>query len=75
MAVGRDRANRDGRAYRIMATRMRLPRFQFRPPTLMIVGTRLAVPSAYVGWQAKIVRERKLAAAVRHCCWTVRRTP
>jgi hypothetical protein len=33
-------------------------RFQFRLRTLMIVVTRLAVPCAYVGWQAKIVRER-----------------
>ncbi len=38
---------------------MKLPRFQFRLRTLMIVVTLLAVPMGYVGWQAKIVRERK----------------
>ena len=34
-------------------------RFQFRLRTLMIGVTLLAVPCAYVGWQAKIVRERE----------------
>ena len=34
-------------------------RFQFRLRTLMIVVTLLAVGCGYVGWQAKIVRERK----------------
>jgi hypothetical protein len=34
-------------------------RFQFRLRTLMITVTLLAVPMSYVGWQAKIVRERK----------------
>jgi hypothetical protein len=39
---------------------MRIKRwFQFSLRTLMIVITLLAVPLAYVGWQAKIVRERK----------------
>jgi hypothetical protein len=33
--------------------------FQFRLRTLMIAVTLLAVPCAYVGWQAKIVRQRK----------------
>jgi hypothetical protein len=33
--------------------------FQPRLRTLMIVVTLLAVPCAYVGWQAKIVRERR----------------
>ena len=33
-------------------------RFQFRLRTLLIGVTLLAVPLAYVGWQAKIVRER-----------------
>jgi hypothetical protein len=33
-------------------------RFRFRLRTLMIVVTLLAVPLGYVGWQAKIVRER-----------------
>jgi hypothetical protein len=33
-------------------------RFQFRLRTLMIVVTLLAVPLGYVGWSAKIVRER-----------------
>jgi hypothetical protein len=32
-------------------------RFQFSLRTLLIVVTMLAVPCAYVGWQAKIVRE------------------
>jgi len=34
-------------------------RFQFRLRTLLIGVTLLAVPCAYVGWQAKIVRERQ----------------
>jgi hypothetical protein len=34
-------------------------RFQFSLRTLMIAVTLLAVPFAYVGWQATIVRERK----------------
>jgi hypothetical protein len=34
-------------------------RFQFRLRTLMVGVTLLAVPLGYVGWQAKIVRERK----------------
>jgi hypothetical protein len=34
-------------------------RFQFRLRTLMIVVTLLAVVCGYVGWQAKIVRERR----------------
>jgi hypothetical protein len=33
--------------------------FQFSLRTLMIVVTLLAVPLGYVGWQAKIVMERK----------------
>ena len=33
--------------------------FQFSLRTLMIVVTLLAVPFGYVGWQAKIVRERR----------------
>jgi hypothetical protein len=33
--------------------------FQFRLRTLMIGVTLLAIPCAYVGWQAKIVGERK----------------
>ncbi len=37
-------------------------RFQFRLRTMLIVVTLLAVPCAYVGWQAKIVRERKIMA-------------
>src|SRR5690348_1919362 len=35
-------------------------RFQFRLRTLMIVVTLLAVACAYIGWQAKIVRERRI---------------
>ena len=34
-------------------------RFQFRLRTLMIAVTPLAIPCGYVGWQAKIVRERR----------------
>ena len=34
-------------------------RFQFRLRTLMIGVTLLAVPLAYVGWQAKTVAERR----------------
>jgi hypothetical protein len=40
--------------------------FQFSLRTLMIVVTLLAVPLSYVGWQAKIVRERKVVlSAIR----------
>jgi hypothetical protein len=63
MAVGRDLANRVSRAYRVMATRLKLPRFQFRLRTLLIVVALLAVACAYVGWQAKIVKERHKAVA------------
>ena len=38
-------------------------KLQFRLRTLMIVVTLLAVPLGYVGWQAKIVRERKAVAS------------
>ena len=38
---------------------MRMPRFQFSLRTLLIVVTLLAIPCGYVGWQAKIVRDRK----------------
>jgi hypothetical protein len=38
-------------------------RFQFRLRTLMIVVSLLAMPLGYVGWQAKIVRERKAVLA------------
>jgi len=34
-------------------------RLQFRLRTLLIVVTLLAMPLGYVGWQARIVRERK----------------
>jgi len=34
-------------------------RYQFRLRTLLIVVTLVAVPCAYVGWQAKVVRERR----------------
>jgi hypothetical protein len=37
-------------------------RFQFRLRTLLIGITLLAIPCAYVGWQAKIVRDRKSIA-------------
>jgi hypothetical protein len=37
---------------------MKLPRFQFRLRTLMIVVTLLAVACGNVGWQAKFVRAR-----------------
>ena len=37
-------------------------RFQFRLRTLMIGVALLAIPCAYVGWQAKIVRDRKAVA-------------
>ena len=37
----------------------KLPRFQFRLRTLMIVATLLAVSLGYVGWQIKIARERE----------------
>ena len=36
-----------------------MPRFQFSLRTLLIGVTLLAVPCWYVGWQAKIVRDRK----------------
>ena len=34
-------------------------RFQFHLRTLFVVVTLASIPCAYVGWQAKIVRERK----------------
>jgi hypothetical protein len=34
-------------------------RFQFRLRSLMIMVTLLAVPCAYVGWQVRLVRERR----------------
>ena len=37
------------------------PRFQFSLWTLFVVVTLLAVVCGYVGWQAKIVRERNAA--------------
>jgi hypothetical protein len=37
-------------------------RFQFRLRTLLIGVTLLAIPCAYVGWQAKIVRARQAMA-------------
>jgi hypothetical protein len=37
--------------------------FQFSLRTLVIAVAVLAVPCAYVGWQAKIVKERKMAAS------------
>ena len=40
-------------------TGMKLPRFQFRLRTLMIVVTLLAALCGYVAWQASIVRERQ----------------
>ena len=46
-----------------MVAGMTLPRFQFSLRTLLIVVTLLAVPCAYVGWQAKIVRDREAALA------------
>jgi hypothetical protein len=39
------------------------PPYQFRLRTLMIVVTLVAIPCGYVGWQAKIVRERKAVLA------------
>ena len=38
--------------------------FQFSMRTLLIVVTLLAVACAYVGWQAKIVRERRDELAI-----------
>jgi hypothetical protein len=42
-----------------MVARMKLPRFQFRLRTLMIVVTLVAVACGYVGWEAKLVKDRK----------------
>ena len=44
-------------------TGMKLPRFQFRLRTLLLGVTLLAVVCGYVGWQAKIVKERHKAVA------------
>jgi hypothetical protein len=51
-------------------------RFQFRLRTLMIVVALLAIPCGYVGWQAKIVRERRefLASTGRWCEITIWKT-
>jgi hypothetical protein len=38
-------------------------RFQFRLRTLMIIVTLVAMASGHVGWQARIVRERKATLA------------
>jgi hypothetical protein len=38
-------------------------RFQFSLRTLMIGVTLVAVPMGYVGWQMKVIRERREAAA------------
>jgi hypothetical protein len=35
------------------------PRFQFRLRSMMVVVTLAAVPCAYLGWQATIVRQRR----------------
>jgi hypothetical protein len=40
-------------------------KLQFSLRSLMIVVTLLAVPCAYFGWQAKIVRERRLQIMAR----------
>jgi hypothetical protein len=45
-------------------------RFQFRLRTLLIVVTLLGVACAYVGWQAKIVRQRAVMLN-----WLQERTP
>jgi hypothetical protein len=37
--------------------------FQFSLRTLMIVVTLMAIPCAYIGWQARIVQERKAMLA------------
>ena len=42
---------------------MPLPRFQFRLRTLFVVVTVLSIPCTYIGWQAKVVRERKALLA------------
>jgi hypothetical protein len=44
-------------------------RFQFRLRTLLIGVTLLAVPLGYVGWQVKIVRERRLQIEARSSPW------
>jgi hypothetical protein len=51
-------------------------RFRFSLRSLMIVVTLLAVPLGYVGWQAKIVRERRefLASTGRWCEITIWKT-
>src|SRR5580693_1171162 len=49
-------------------------RFQFRLRTLMIGVTLLAVPLGYVGWQAKIVRERE-AFLENHFCLSAEHSP
>jgi hypothetical protein len=46
--------------------------FQFSLRTLMIGVTVLAVPCGYVGWQAKIVRERTAwDTEYKQCHWPV----
>ena len=42
---------------------MPMPRFQFSLRTLLIVVTLLAIPCGWLGWQAKIVRDRKAMMA------------
>jgi hypothetical protein len=44
-------------------------RFQFRLRTLMVGVTLLAVPCSYVGWQVRVVKERRLQIEARSSPW------
>jgi hypothetical protein len=48
---------------RPMAVKFKRRRFQFRLRTLLIVVTLFCVVSSYVGWQMKIVMDRKAAVS------------
>jgi hypothetical protein len=41
-------------------------RFQFRLRTLLLMVSLIAMPCAYVGWQAKFVRERIAYLRIHH---------
>jgi hypothetical protein len=48
---------------------MRLPRFQFRLRTLMIVVTLLAMICGYVRWHSAVVAKRRREAVAKYKSW------
>ena len=66
-----DNAAMEAEPIKAEPSKRRRRRFQFRLRTLMIGVTLLALPCAYVGWQAKIVRERKAYLRANAHSWPV----